>query len=59
MLKWAGPSMKCHECKKIKRCKGKAERGENDKVVLVYYCEKCTREIIALEKEAEGTSSDE
>ena len=50
---WAGPSMKCGECKKIKRCKGRPERGEGGKVVLVYYCEPCTKEIVALEKEAE------
>lgn len=47
------PSMKCAECKKIKRCTGKPEVGENGRVVLVYYCSPCRRDIEELERKAE------
>lgn len=38
------PSMKCYECKKVKKCRMVVERDENDKPVPVYYCAGCRRE---------------
>jgi hypothetical protein len=35
------PSMKCYECKTIKRCSMCTERGEGDRLAMVYYCRAC------------------
>jgi hypothetical protein len=47
------PSMKCHECKQIRRCAMVVERGEGDRDTPVYYCKPCLREIKALSEKAD------
>lgn len=45
-------SMRCYECKRIKRCVMHLERDENDATVGVYYCATCVRHIRADAQEA-------
>jgi hypothetical protein len=45
------PSMRCYECKAIKRCTMVLERDENDVTVGVYYCARCKRELQKLHDE--------
>jgi len=53
------PSMKCYERKKVAKCRAVAERGEDDRITLAYYCAPCRRAIAQLLAEAAECSRGE
>jgi protein-arginine kinase activator protein McsA len=48
------PSMKCYECKKVKRCRMHMTNAGDDKVVASYLCNPCARALGYFDEGGEG-----